>query len=138
MRRHPGVLTAGVALIAGVLLASCSSDTPAENTEQACAHAEELSAALASLNETLTGDGTVDDVKSARSEVATAYDALDGALDDVAQDRLDAVEDAWDRLDDAIEQVDGDATLSQAADSLRDDVAAVQDARESLVTELGC
>ena len=138
MRRHPGVLTAGVTLIAGVLLASCSSDTPAENTEQACAHAEELSAALASLNETLTGDGTVDDVKSARSEVATAYDALDGALDDVAQDRLDAVEDAWDRLDDAIEQVDGDATLSQAADSLRDDVAAVQDARESLVTELGC
>jgi len=138
MRRHPGVLTAGVTLIAGVLLASCSSDTPAENTEQACAHAEELSAALASLNETLTGDGTVDDVKSARSEVATAYDALDGALDDVAQDRLDAVEDAWDRLDDAVEQVDGDATLSQAADSLRDDVAAVQDARESLVTELGC
>jgi len=48
------------------------------------------------------------------------------------------VEDAWDRLDDAVEQVDGDATLSQAADSLRDDVAAVQDARESLVTELGC
>lgn len=134
MRRITSVL-AGLLLLA---TAACSSETPEENTEQACAAAEQLTAALDNFDTTLTPDATVDEVMAAREEVRTAWRDLDAAADDVAQDRGQALDDAWNGLEQSVENLSGEETIADAADSLRDDAAEVQEARDALADDLGC
>jgi hypothetical protein len=134
MRRTAGVL-AGLVILA---TAACSSETPEQNTEQACGAAEQLTVALDNFDTTLTPDATVDEVMAARDEVRAAWRDLDAAADDVAQDRGQALDDAWDGLQDSIDDVSGDATISDAAESLRDDAVEVQEARDALAEDLGC
>ena len=134
MRRTTGVLV-GLMVLA---TAACSSETPEQNTEEACGAAEQLTVALDNFDTTLTPDATVDEVMAARDEVRAAWQELDAAADDVAQDRGQALDDAWDGLQDSIDDVSGDATVSDAAESLRDDAVEVQEARDALAEDLGC
>jgi hypothetical protein len=133
MKRTTSVLVGLVLATAG-----CSSETPEENTEQACGAAEQLSVALDDFDMTLTEDATVDEVTAARDEVREAWQALDSAADDVAQDRGQALDDAWDGLQESVDDISGDATVSDAVDSLRDDAVEVQEARDALADDLGC
>ncbi len=118
--------------------AACSSGTPEQNTEQACGAAEQLTVALDDFDSTLTLDATVDEVMAARDEVRAAWRELDAAADDVAQDRGQALDDAWDGLQDSIDDISGDTSVSDAVDSLRDEAAEVQEARDALADDLGC
>jgi hypothetical protein len=118
--------------------AACSSETPEENTQEACGAAEQLAVALDDFDTTLTPDATVDEVMDARASVRQAWQDLDAAADDVAQDRGQALDDAWSDLENSIDDVSGDATIADAAESLRDDAAEVQEARDALADDLGC
>lgn len=129
------------AVLCGLILlttAACSSETPEENSAQACTAAEQLGTALDNFDTTLTPDATVDEVAAARDEVRQAWEDLDDATADVAEDRVDALDSAWDNLEQGVEDVQGDETVSAAADSLKADATQVQDAREALVDDLGC
>lgn len=134
MRRTTGVLV-GLMILA---TAACSSETPEENTEQACGAAEQLTVALDNFDTTLTPDATVDEVTAARDEVRAAWQELDAAADDVAQDRGQALDDAWDGLQESVDDISGDATVADVVDSLRDDAVEVQEARDALADDLGC
>lgn len=134
MRRTTGVLV-GLMILA---TAACSSETPEENTEQACGAAEQLTVALDNFDTTLSPDATVDEVMDARDEVRAAWQDLDAAADDVAQDRGQALDEAWDGLQESVDDVSGDATVADAVDSLRDDAVEVQEARDALADDLGC
>ena len=134
MRRTAGVLV-GLILLG---TAACSSETPEENTAQACSAAEELSTALDNFDTTLTPDATVAEVQSARDEVRQAWQAFDSAASDVAQDRGQALDDAWESFNGAVDDVEGGESVSDAVDSLKDDAAAVKAARDSISDELGC
>ena len=134
MRRTTGILLG--LMILGT--AACSSTTPEENTEAACSAAEELTVALDNFDMTLTPDATVDEVTEARDNVRQAWQDLDAAADDVAQDRGQALDDAWSDLQDSVDDVSGDATIADAAESLRDDAVKVQEARDALADNLGC
>ncbi|MFD2792220.1 hypothetical protein ACFS27_01525 [Promicromonospora vindobonensis] len=134
MRRATGVLVG--LMILGT--AACSSETPEENTQEACSAAEELTVALDNFDMTLSPDATVDEVMDARESVRQAWQELDAAADDVAQDRGQALDDAWSGLEDSIDDVSGDATIADAAESLRDDAVEVQEARDALADDLGC
>jgi len=134
MRRTTGVLV-GLMILA---TAACSSETPEQNTEQACGAAEQLTIALDNLDTTLTPDATVDEVMAARDEVRAAWQELDAAADDVAQDRGQALDEAWSGFQQSVEDLSGSATITDAAESLRDDAVVVQEARDALAEDLGC
>lgn len=134
MRRTTGALV-GLTLL---VTAACSGETPEENTQEACGAAEQLTVALDEFDMTLRPDATVDEVQAAREEVRTAWEELDEAADDVAQDRGQALDDAWSGFAESVENLGGDETIAGAVDSLRDDAVAVQEARDAVAEDLGC
>lgn len=138
MRRTTAVTTAVTMSLMLLGTTACSGDTPEENTEQACAAAEQLNVALDDFDTTVTPEATVDEVGAARDEVRQAWQELKDATADVAEDRGQELDDAWDGLQQAVDDVQGDETVSDAAESLKDEAANVQDARQAMADELGC
>ncbi|MGW6129884.1 hypothetical protein ACWFNE_07640 [Cellulomonas sp. NPDC055163] len=137
MRRLPGtvaVLACGVALG----LAGCSSPTPEQNVEEACAASDELDVALADLRASLTPDSTVDSIRDAQAAVDAAADELRQQTIDIAEDRADAVEEARIELGETIDGIDSDSSVSEAVESLRTGADEVREALSSLVDELDC
>ena len=128
---------ATLALGAALLTGACS-DTAEENNAEACTALTEYQSALSSLRDSLTADATVEQVQDARDDVASAASDLDSALGDVAQDRVDALNQAWSDLDAAITDADSDATLQEAADTIRAQAQEVESARADLGSELEC
>jgi ABC-type transporter Mla subunit MlaD len=129
--------TAAAALVIGALTA-CS-DSPEENTADACASWDTYTAAVDDLITTLTSDApTVGEVQDAREAVDEAYDDLESAAEDVAEDRTQAVEDAWDELGSAVDDVDDDATLEEARTALSEQASQVRAEADALNAELGC
>ena len=62
---------------------------------------------------------TVEELQSARDEVANAREDVMGAAGDLREARLRAAEDAWDNTQEAISDISGDATLGEAAATVR-------------------
>ncbi|CAH0139713.1 MULTISPECIES: hypothetical protein [unclassified Arthrobacter] len=146
-RPHPilaGSIAAGAAI---ALLTGCSPSTPGtsvssaraeKNVSQACAAASAFAGALTNFKQTLKPGATIEQIKSAREQVAKTYDDLVKASQDVAKDEMDAVKTAENKFDAAVRAVPNDATLTQAAASLRDDAANVQAAVSDLQTATKC
>ncbi|SDK80732.1 hypothetical protein SAMN04487916_103131 [Arthrobacter sp. ov407] len=137
MRAHrafAGPLALGAAV---ALLTSCA-PTPQENVSQACAAADAYAAALTNFKDTLTPSATVEQVQTARDQVTKTYDEMIKQSQDVAKDRADAVKTAQQNLESAVKDVPNDATLKQAANSLRDDTVKLQAAASDLRSQLKC
>lgn len=117
-------------------LSACSESTE-EKEAAACDAYANFQEAVAGLD-TLTPESTVDEISSAREDAATAYEDLENAADEVAESRSGELEDAIEALEDAIKDIDGDATVPEAAASLREEVDAVRTARDDLAAELSC
>ena len=145
--RRP-ILAGSIALgVAAAMLTGCSTSTPGasvssaraqENVSQACAAASAYAAALTNFKQTLKPGVTVGQVDSARDQVVKTYDDLIKESQDVAKDQVDAVQKAQDNFARAVRAVPDDATLPQAADSLRDEAANVQAAVSDLQTAAKC
>lgn len=146
-RPHP-ILAGPIALGAAiVLLTGCGPSTPGtavssaraeKNVSQACTAASAFAASLTNFKHTLTPSATLEQVKSARDQVAKAYDDLVKQSQDVARDEWNAVQKAENKFDAAVRAVPNNATLTQAAASLRDDAANVQAAVSDLLTTTKC
>lgn len=93
---------------------------------------------LRNLKQTLKPGTTVEQVNSARDQVAKTYNRLIKASQDVAKDEVDAVQAAEKNLDRAVKAVPDDATLTQAFGSLRDEATNVQAAFSDLRTAAKC
>lgn len=131
----PLALGAVVALLTGC---AATTNTPQENESQVCAATKAYASALSSFKDTLTPTATVEQVKTARDQVAKAYDDLLKASQAVAKDRVDAVKTAEQKLDSAVKAVPDDATLASARASLRDEAIQVQGALSDLGTAAKC
>ena len=148
MSRPRPILAGSIALGAAVaLLTGCSSASPGtsvssaraqENVSQACAAASAYAGALTSFKDTLKPGVTVGELDSSRDQVAKTYDDLVKASQDVAKDRVDAVDTAQNQFASAVKAVPDDATLTQAASSLREEAANVQAAVSDLQTAAKC
>ena len=146
-RPHP-ILAGPIALgFAVAMLAGCSTSSPGtsvssaraeENVSQACAAASAYAAALTNFKQTLKPGATVEQVQTARDEVAKTYDDLIKASQDVARDEVDAVQAAQKNLERAVKDIPDDATLTQAVGSLRDEAVNVQAAVSDLRTAAKC
>ena len=146
-KEHP-ILAGPIAVAAALaLLTSCGTSSPGtsvssaraeKNVSQACTAASAYAAALTNFKQTLKPGATIEQIKSAREQVSKSYDDLAKASRDVAKDEMDAVKKAENKFDSAVRAVPNDATLAQAAASLRDDAANVQAAVSDLQTATKC
>ena len=66
---------------------------------------------------------TVEELQSARDDVADAREALGGAAVDLREARIRSAENAWENTQEAINDISGDATLGQAAATVRGQAA---------------
>ena len=124
-----------------LLLAGCgesSTDAMGDDTAQVCQDLSAYTDALRDLASTLGPDATVADVQAARDQAAAAQRTLHESLAEVSDDRTDDVERSWDALVTAFGQVDDDATLAEAAGSLKDEAQGVVDATASVGQDLDC
>ena len=137
MRAHR-VFAGPVALVAAAALLTSCAPTPQENVSQACAAAGAYAAALTNFKDTLKPSATVEQVQTARDQVTKTYDEMIKQSQDVAKDRADAVKTAQQNLESAVKDVPNDATLRQAANSLRDDTVKLQAAASDLRSQLKC
>ena len=62
---------------------------------------------------------TVEELQSARNDVADALQDVKEAAGDLREARLRASEGAWENTQDAIKDISGDATLGEAAATIR-------------------
>jgi hypothetical protein len=128
--------TAALGVAVG-MLAGCSA-SPEENVSKACVASDAFAASLQSFQKTLTPDATIDEIRSAREEVSNTYNDLKGATANVAKDRTDALASAADDFNAAVDAIPDDATVPQAVDSLKNEAAKVDTARDGVASELNC
>ena len=62
---------------------------------------------------------TVEELQSARDDVADAWDAVRDAAVDLREARIRSAENAWENSQEAINDISGDATLGEAAATIR-------------------
>lgn len=140
-------LAAAVALLAGCTTPSppASTSTPQATTSSpqasvspVCAAADAYADALTGFKDTLVPGATVEQVRAARDQVVKTYDDLVTAIGGEAQGRVDAVRSAEDKFASAVNEINDDTTLGEAADSLTEEAANVQAALSDLVTDVQC
>jgi hypothetical protein len=62
---------------------------------------------------------TVEELESARDDVADAQEDVKDAVGDLREAKIRASEDAWDNTQEAIDDISGNATLAAAAATIR-------------------
>ncbi len=112
--------------------------SPPASVSQVCAAVDAHAAALANFKDTLKPDATIEQVRAAQEEVAKTYDDLVKATENLAQQRAEAVKAAEAKFNAAVAAVPDNATLTQAASSLRDEASNVEAAIRDLRTEVNC
>jgi recombinational DNA repair ATPase RecF len=112
--------------------------SPPASVSEVCAAADAHAAALANFKATLKPDATIEQVHSAQDQVTATYEDLAKASENLAQQRAEAVKAAEAKFNAAVAAVPNDATLAQAAGSLRDEAANVEAAIRDLRTEVKC
>lgn len=142
-RTRHGYAVLGTAAVGAtaLLLSGCgesSTDAMGDDTAQVCQDLSAYTDALRNLASTLGPDATVAEVQAARDQAAAAQRTLHESLAGVSDDRTDDVERSWDALVTAFGQVDDDATLAEAVDSLKDEAQGVVDATASVGQDLDC
>ena len=140
-------LGAAAALLAGCTTTSppavtstpqATTSSPQATVSPVCAAADAYADALTGFKDTLQPGATVEQVRAARDQVVKTYDDLVSAIGSGAQERVDAVRSAEDKFASAVNDIDDDATLTEAVDSLRDEAANIQAALSDLVTDVNC
>ena len=67
----------------------------------------------------VSANTTVEEVEATRDAVVGAREDVSNAAGDLREARLRTVEDAWENTQEAIDDISGDATLGQAAATVR-------------------
>ncbi|WP_313404448.1 hypothetical protein [Aeromicrobium sp.] len=135
-RPHKLATTLSIGVLA-LGLAACG-QSQEEKEQAACDAIAELSTTLSDVGANLDAESTVEQWRDARSQVRKAIEEAEDAVEEADEAAWDEVDDAWDRFEDAVQDVDGSATVPEAGASLRDDLAALQAARDQAASGLTC
>ncbi|WP_204138412.1 hypothetical protein [Halomicronema sp. CCY15110] len=122
-----------------LLLAACGGGTPSVTDAEAalCGAIDDFGGALAAYSQ-LTAESTVDDLQTAREEVASSYEAMQAAASTAQDARIADVETAYTNLQDTVDGIAGQDTLGAAATQIGESLTTVQAAREQLYSDLSC
>ncbi|KQQ65346.1 hypothetical protein [Microbacterium sp. Leaf320] len=132
------------AIVVGVLttvgMTGCAPAAPSqeENVTAACAALQTLEMTIDEASADLQQASTVGEVRDIRDRVVTAYDIANAALDEVASDRADAVQEAGEAFTEALGDVDDETEISDARDGLVEEAKSFQDARTAALADLSC
>jgi hypothetical protein len=142
-REHPilaAVLIAVVAILTfGIVVALVEDDEPtqAQAEEQFC---DDVGAYLASLGALRDVDVNtpIEEFEDAREDVRTTYENMINSAQQLREARIDELEQANANLEAAIGDIDDEATLQQALDSIKDEADQVAEEISQLLNDVNC
>ena len=111
-------ITISILLLSILVLTGCVSNSLEEAQVDFCQALEAYSEAVREL-QNINASTSIDDLQSARDDIADAREDLMDAAGDLREARLRAAEDAWGNTQSAIKDISGDATLGEAAATVR-------------------
>jgi hypothetical protein len=123
-----------------MLLAACGSQAPqsvADQQAQLCTDLARLNTSVATLK-SMSPSSTVNDFRAARDEVKANFEQVKLTAQNVQEAKVAELETAYQNLDKAIQDVPESATLQQAMDSVSEQIAAVEMARDQMNVDLNC
>lgn len=100
-----------------LIMAGCA-PSPEESQAAFCRDLAAYGRAVDEL-QNITADTTVDELNSARDNVVNAHEALLDSAGDLRQSQIRQVEAAWENAQNEIESISGEATLDEAATTIR-------------------
>lgn len=131
----PFIALVGAATLA---LGACSSPTAQENETAACDAYTAYTAALDSARAELSASSTIGEIQAARDEVKAAHTTLDKAVENVDVDRLKDLNEAYDAFDKAVSDLDPNASVPEAVNSLEPQISAIEAAKQELTADIKC
>jgi hypothetical protein len=117
--------------------ASCGGTDTKEAETNLCKSLNDFEAALIALGD-ISLDSTVEDIQNNYKAVEDAWNKVVADTENVGTARSDDLKKAYDNLDKAIDDIPGDATVTEALQSIADEAAAVVAAWEQLFNDLDC
>jgi hypothetical protein len=110
-------ITISILLLSMFVVTGCSKTLEEAQVDfcQALATYGEAARELQNVNDSTT----VEEVEAARDAAVGAREDVSSAAGDLREARLRAAEDAWEKTQEAIDDISGDATLGEAAASVR-------------------
>ena len=110
-------ITISILLLSMIVATGCSQSLE-EAQVDFCQALVDYGAAVREL-QNVNASTTVEELQSARDDVAHARDDVKDAAGDLREARLRAAEDAWENTQEAIDDISDDATLAEAAATIR-------------------
>ena len=121
-----------------VLLSACDDEpTQAEAEEQFCDDVGAFLASLGALRD-VDDDTSVDDFEQARENARTAYDNMIASAEQLREVNVEELQEANDNLRAAIDDIDDDATLQEARDSIEDEADEVAVQVSQILNDTDC
>ena len=111
-------ITISILLLTMFVVTGCVSQSLEEAQVEFCQALMAYGEAVGEL-QNVTAGTTVEELQAARDDVADARQDLKDAAGDLREARLRAADDAWENAQDAIKDMSGDATLGEAAATIR-------------------
>ena len=111
-------ITISMLLLSLFVVTGCISKSLEEAQVDFCQALAAYGAAVGDLQNVNAGT-SVEELESARDDVADAREDVTDAAGDLREAKIRAAEDAWDNTQEAIDDISGDAALGQAAATVR-------------------
>ncbi len=121
-----------------VLLTGCSEASSEEASADFCGAAEQWRAELVAFGDAVAGDAPVGDVRERAEAVEDAYEAALDAGEELEAARSEEVEAARAAFEGAVDDIDDDAPLSEAAVELQAAAADYQEQVAAAQGSVGC
>lgn len=138
MRKIIVAATVMLMLVPLVLVAaSCGGTDTKEAETNLCKSLDEFETALIALGD-ISLDSTIDDIQNNFKKVEDAWNKVVADAEKVAEAKADDLKKAYDDLKKAINDIPGDATVTEALQSVADEAAAVAAAWQKLFSDLDC
>lgn len=123
-----------------MLLIGCGgqeSQSIADGKAQLCTDLARLNTSVATPK-SMSASSTVSNFMTARDDVKANFEQVKLTAQSVQAAKLGELETAYQNLDNAIQSISDTATLQQTIDSVAEQVAAVEAAREQMNADLSC
>lgn len=126
-------------LLLPFLVLACDRSTPttADLEAQLCSNLDQFGTSLTELGQ-INAQSSVNDLQTARTNVAQAYQAVRDASTAVEASRTADLEAAYTNFDNTVNSISGGDTLGAAATQVQTALAEIQTAREQLDAGLNC
>jgi hypothetical protein len=129
-----------VSMLAGVAVAcDDDEDEPSDDEVRAqlCEDVTTLQGEVETL-QSLSGESTVGDLRTAREDLQAAVDAVTASAEDVSDADAAGVQSAYDDLTAAVEGLSDELTLTAALEEIQPDIDALEEAIDDLFVETDC